>query len=71
MYCKYQSIIVTPPPPPPPPPPLSAREIDCKVVINSRAAMLQSRLTARYLALVNDLYTPAEDRLVGNLFNLS
>ena len=60
MYCKYQTIIVVP---------LSAREIDCKVVINSRAAMLQSRLTARYLDLVKDLYTSAEDRLVGNLFN--
>ena len=32
--------------------------------------MLQSRLTARYLDLVKDLYTePAEDRVVGNLFN--
>ena len=32
--------------------------------------MLQSRLTASYLDLVKDLYTePAEDRVVGNLFN--
>ena len=32
--------------------------------------ILQSRLTTRYLDLVNDLYTePAEDRVVGNLFN--
>ena len=41
-------------------------EIECEVVINSRATMLQSRLTARYLDLVKDLYTePAEDRVVG------
>ena len=32
--------------------------------------MLQSRLTARYLDLVKDLYMEsAEDRVVGNLFN--
>ena len=47
-------------------------EIECEVVINSRATMLQLRLTARYLDLVNDLYTePAEDRVVGNLLNFA
>ena len=47
-------------------------EIECELVINSQATMLQSRLTARYLDLVNDLYTePAEDRVVGNLFNFA
>ena len=30
-------------------------EIECEGVINSRATMLQSRLTARYLDLVKDL----------------
>ena len=45
-------------------------EIQCEVVLISRATMLQSRLTARYMGLVTDLYTePAEDRAVGNLFN--
>ena len=45
-------------------------EIQCEVVLISRATMLQSRLTARYMELVTDLYTePAEDRAVGNLFN--
>ena len=47
-------------------------EIECEVVINSRATMLQSRLTAPYLDLVKDLYTePAEGRVVGNLFNFA
>ena len=32
-------------------------EIECEVLINSRATMFQSRLTARYLDLVKDLYT--------------
>ena len=45
-------------------------EIQCEVVLISRAIMLQSRLTARYMELVTDLYIePAEDRAVGNLFN--
>ena len=56
----------------PPPPSLVVQrglEIECEV-INSRATMLQSRLTVRYLDLVKDLYTePAEDRLVGTLLN--
>ena len=41
-------------------------EIECEVVINSRATMLQSGLTARHLDLVKDLYT---EPTVGNLFN--
>ena len=45
-------------------------EIKCEVVITSRATVLQSKLTARYMKLVTDLYIePAEDRAVGNLFN--
>ena len=45
-------------------------EIQCEVVLISRATMLQSRLTACYMELVTDLYIePAEDRAVGNLFN--
>ena len=45
-------------------------EIQCEVVLISRATMLQSRLTGRYMELVTDLYIePAEDRAVGNLFN--
>ena len=32
--------------------------------------MLQSKLTARYLDMVKDIYTePTEDRAIGNLFN--
>ena len=46
------------------------RDLECEVVIDSRATMLQSKLTARYLDLVKDIYTePTEDRAVGNLFN--
>ena len=45
-------------------------EIQCEVVLISRATMLQSRLTARYMELVTYLYIePAEDRAIGNLFN--
>ena len=45
-------------------------EIQCEVVLISRATMLISRLTARYMELATDLYIePAEDRAVGNLFN--
>ena len=45
-------------------------EIQCEVVLISRATMLQSRLTARYMELVTDLYIEtAEDRAVGNVFN--
>ena len=45
-------------------------EIQCEVVIDLRATMLQSKLTARYLDLVKDLYIePTEDSVVGNLFN--
>ena len=40
-------------------------EIKCEVVINSRATVLQSRLTARYLELVQNLYTePVEERVL-------
>ena len=43
-------------------------EIKCEVVINSRATMLQSRLTARYLELIQNLYTePVEERVMGEL----
>ena len=45
-------------------------EIECQVVIKTRASMLQARLARCYLDLVKDLYTePTEDRVVGNLFN--
>ena len=45
-------------------------EIQCEVEIDSRATLLQSKLTARYLDLVKDLYIePTEDSVVGNLFN--
>ena len=38
-------------------------KIECQVAIETRATMLQARLTRRYLDLVKDLYTePAEDR---------
>ena len=43
-------------------------EIKCEVVINSRAAALQSTLTARYLELIQNLYTePVEERVMGEL----
>ena len=43
-------------------------EIKCAVVINSRETLLQSRLTARYLELVQNLYTePVEERVMGEL----
>ena len=43
-------------------------EIKCKVVINSRATVLQSRLTACYLELIQNLYAePVEKRLIGEL----
>ena len=43
-------------------------EIKCEVVINSRATVLQSRLTARYLELIQNLYTePVEERVMGEL----
>ena len=46
-------------------------EIECQIVIETRATMLQARLTRRCLDLVKDLYTePTENRVVGNLFNL-
>ena len=45
-------------------------EIECQVLIETRATMLQARLTIHYLDLVSDLYTePTEDRTVGNPFN--
>ena len=45
-------------------------EIECQVVIETRATILQAKLTLRYLDLVKDLYTePPEDIAVGNLFN--
>ena len=43
-------------------------EIECEVVINSRATLLQSRLTARYLELIQNLHTePVEERVMGEL----
>ena len=43
-------------------------EIKYEVVINSRATVLQSRLTARYLELIQNLYTePVEERVMGEL----
>ena len=43
-------------------------EIKCEVVINSRAAALQSTLTACYLELIQNLYTePVEGRVMGEL----
>ena len=43
-------------------------EIKCEVVINSRATVLQSRLTARYLELIQNLYNePVEERVMGEL----
>ena len=43
-------------------------EIICEVVINSRATVLQSRLTCRYLELIQNLYTePVEERVMGEL----
>ena len=43
-------------------------EIKCEVVINSRATVLQSRLTARYLELIQNLYTePVEERVMREL----
>ena len=43
-------------------------EIKCEVVINSRATVLQSRLTARYLELIQNLYTePVQERVMGEL----
>lgn len=45
-------------------------EIECQGVIETRATILQAKLTSRYLDLVKDLYTePTEDIAVGNLFN--
>ena len=43
-------------------------EIKCEVVINSRAAVLQARLTAHYVELIQNLYTePKEERVMGEL----
>ena len=43
-------------------------EIISEVVINPRATVLQSRLTARYLELIQNLYTePVEERVMGEL----
>ena len=43
-------------------------EIKCEVVINSRATVLQSRLTVRYLEFVQNLYIEhVEERVVGEL----
>ena len=43
-------------------------DIKCEVVINSRATVVQSRLTARYLELIQNLYTePVEERVMGEL----
>ena len=45
-------------------------KIECQAVIETRATILQAKLTSRYLDLVKDLYTePTEDIAVGNLFN--
>ena len=43
-------------------------EIKYKVEINSRATVLQSRLTVRYLELIQNLCTePVEERVMGEL----
>ena len=43
-------------------------EIKCEMIINSRATVLQPRLTARYLGLIQNLYTePVEERVMGEL----
>ena len=43
-------------------------EIKCEMVINSRTTVLQSKLTARYLELIQNLYTePVEETLMGEL----
>ena len=43
-------------------------KIKCEVVINSRATVLQPRLTAYYLELIQNLYTePVEERVIGEL----
>ena len=43
-------------------------EIEYEVVINSRATVLQSRLTARYLELIQNLYTEhVEERVIREL----
>ena len=42
------------------------------MVIETPATMLQQKLTERYLQLVAEIYTkPAEDTVVGSIFNLS
>ena len=42
--------------------------IKCEVVINSQATVLQSRLTACYLELIQILYTETvEERVMGEL----
>ena len=43
-------------------------EIKCEMVINSRATVLQSRLTSRYPELIQNLYTePVEERVMREL----
>ena len=43
-------------------------KIKCKVVIKSRATVLQSRLTVGYLELIQNLYTEhVEERVMGEL----
>ena len=43
-------------------------EINCEVVINSRATVLQSKLTAHYLELIQNLYNePVEEKVMGEL----
>ena len=40
----------------------------CEVLIHSRLNLLQSKLTTRYLELVNSIYTePADEKLMGKL----
>lgn len=48
-------------------------EIKCEVVINSCSTVLQSRLTARYMELVQNIYTePVDEKVMGELiFNFT
>lgn len=48
-------------------------EIKCEVVINSCSTVLQSRLTARYIELVQNIYTePVDEKVMGELiFNFT
>ena len=44
-------------------------EIKCEVVINSCSTVLQSRLTARYMELVQNIYTePVDEKVMESSF---